>query len=400
MSTLGEKMTHKHFAIFGSLILIAFILGCTGGGETVANETKLEVTEGVGIVGSLKIDSLNPGLDGYISLTVRSNLGGEPANNVTVSLDNVSPFQIFECGGYQFPNTLRNCTGQFDLDNGISFRSHKTSRLAPGEEIDVFWRIEAPDNNTISNIALKHPIYYDVEYTYRTGFHQNIIFMSQQEQFRRKQAEEDYQISGESGMGAGELRISSTTQQPMIFFFNEPSGTSEKANFSFPLQFSVENKGTGMPLSDVVVLFEYPISQITGQAPILPEATAHTYGWYTWETWDGILVVNGVKRQCNDGNTSINCKTWITKTFGDDFDSIGGTNKNDKGRLLVKVVAREDFIDSFNLFVPLQLTATELNNLKNTNAPLKIYTFRLFTMYTYFIEGKDYINVYPIKIKG
>lgn len=382
MSNLGETMYYKYLAIFGSLILIAFILGCTGGGETVANETKLEVTEGVGIVGSLKIDSLNPGLDGYISLTVRNNLGGETARNVTVSIDNVSPFTIFECGGYQFPNALRTCNGQFDADKGIPYRSHKTSRLAPGEEIDTFWRIKAPSADTISNIALKHPIYYDVEYTYRTGFHQNIIFMSQQEQLRRKQAEEDYQISGESGMGAGELRISSTTQQPMIFFFNNPPGQSE-SDFSFPLQFSVENKGTGMPLSDVVVLFEYPTSQATGTTPIQPEGTAATYGWHSW---------NEVNPDCDS-----TCKQNIMTNFADEFNNIGGTNHE---RLLYKIVKKENFVDSFNIFVPLKLTGNELKNLKDGNIPLKIYTFRLFTMYTYFIEGKDYINVYPIKVKG
>jgi len=138
-----------------------------------------------------------------------------------------------------------------------------------------------------------------------------------------------------------------------------------------------------MPLSDVVVLFEYPTSQATGTTPIQPEGTAATYGWHSW---------NEVNPDCDS-----TCKQNIMTNFADEFNNIGGTNHE---RLLYKIVKKENFVDSFNIFVPLKLTGNELKNLKDGNIPLKIYTFRLFTMYTYFIEGKDYINVYPINVKG
>jgi len=362
---------------FGILIFVALVFGCIGGDQGNVNETKLEVTEGIGIVGTLKIDSLNPGLDGYISLTVRNNLGGETARDVTVSLDNLNPFKVYDCGGYRLASEERNCTGQFDLDDGRTYNTvygtHKTSRLAPGEEIDVLWRIRAPNATEISNIALKHPVYYSVAYTYRTGFHQNVIFMSQQEQMRRRQAGEEYLVTGESGSTAGELRMSGSTQQPITFFFNADPGEKEQP-FSFPLQFAVENQGSGIPLSDVVVLFEYP-SRV---APDETEMT--TYGWHKW---------NQTSDVCDSA-----CIQNINTTFGDDMNTM------DKDRTLYKVVKKEDFIKSFNIYIPLKLTGDELTELKESNIPLKIYTFRLFTMYTYFIEGKDYINVYPIRIKG
>lgn len=377
-------MNYKYIAFFGILIFLALIFGCTGGTQGPANETKLEVTEGVGIVGTLKIDSLNPGLDGYVTLTVRNNLGGEIARNVIISLDNVDPFKIYECGApHNASDNRTECAGQLDLDRNNPYATHETSRLSPGEEIDVLWRLRAPNADTISNIALKHPLYYNVEYTYRTSFHQNIVFMSQQEQLRRKQAGEDYQISGESGMGAGELRISGTTQQPIIYFFNNEQGP-ETANFSFPLQFSVENQGTGIPMSDVIVLFEYPVSTATGQTPVVPDDEMSIYGWYNWNN-------------ANAPTNYLQSKENINSTFGDDFSTMGGT---DHSRLLYKVVKKEDFIKSFDIFIPLKLTAAELTNLKYSNTPLKIYTFKVYTMYTYFIEGKDYINVYPIRVKG
>jgi len=89
----------KELLIIGTcMFLLVFSLGCSGFGGGSVNETKLEDTQGLGIIGTLQIEELNPGLDGYISLTVRNNLGGEGSKDVYVSLDNVEPFKIFECG--------------------------------------------------------------------------------------------------------------------------------------------------------------------------------------------------------------------------------------------------------------------------------------------------------------
>jgi len=410
-------MLNKEIILISALIFLAFTFGCVGGVSEV-NETKLEVTQGVGVVGQLKMDELHPGLDGYVTLTVRNNLGGESAKDVIVALDNVYPFKIFECGAPREGDELReDCPGDFPMDKDLRYRQHGIPRILPGEEVEVYWRLRAPSQEEISRIALKHPLYYDIEFTYRTNFHQNLIFMSLQEKLRREQAEEEYLISGESGMGAGELRIEGKTNQPIIYQFSYPDDSAvEEPPFSFTVKYSVENKGSGYPLSDIILLLEYP----EGIEPT--ENVTETYGWEKWDESDGKYEVlraattteaetfmtnrgcqhiegNVWRCECRTGEfdkegneITKNCKDWAMEVIGDeDF------NKLDEDKLLIKIIDREDFVKSFNVYAPLQITGDEMTNLKIGNVPLKIYIFNIHTIYRYFIEGKDYITVYPIR---
>jgi hypothetical protein len=135
-----------------------------------------------------------------------------------------------------------------------------------------------------------------------------------------------------------------------------------------------------MPISDVIVLFEYPNG-------ITPDSTQlSTYGWHRWTDSTDNSYCNTTTQ------TNVLCKKVISDTLGDTLSTMNSSS------LLYKVIKRENFVNSFNIYMPLQLT--ELTTLKQSNTPMKIYTFRLFTMYSYFIEGKDYINVYPIRISG
>lgn len=372
--------------IITALFVSVFALGCSflGSGEKVGNETKLDVTEGVGLVGTLKIEELNPGLDGYLSLTVRNNLGGDSTYDVSVSLDNVLPFKIFECGKAQDPNTNRTCQGQFDQDYNAPYRAHKLSKMFPGEELEVFWRLRAPGTDEISNIALKHPIYYDIEYTYRTSFHQNIIMMSLQEVARKRQAGESWQVEGTAGMGAGELRMDSITTQPIVYQFeNEPGGGAEQA-FSFTYEFNIENKGTGIPISDVVILLELP--------PGI-EADAGQSIAYKWLPYKDSSAQRAVCKTSSLKDSNENCLGWIERVIGEDITNI---NKN---KTLVRVINHTDFVKQFALQAPLQISGTELKDLRDSNTPMKTYAFRSYAIYRYFIEGKEYITVYPLKVK-
>lgn len=416
----------KEIFAFGIMFLLVLALGCTGFGEQQSlNETKLENNQGMGIVGSLKIDELNPGLNGYISLTVRNNLGGENSRDVYVGIDNVRPFDIIECGDAQEPNTLRKslptCTGQYNLDSQLPFRIHGTSKMFPGEETEFYWRIKAPSADDISNIALEHPIYYDFEYTYKTSLTQNIIFMSQQEVIKRRQSGEEYLVSGEAKNSAGELRISGSTQQPIIYFFSTEVGDNEQ-DFAFALQYHVENIGEGIPLSDVVMLFEVPSTSQNGIS--MDETTMKAYGWEKWNDWKGRVEFRTSKDippyssctggnkvyecYCRTGQTNVDdpskiklddCKDWVAYTYGGDeefsdrFDDVIA-----EGRLYAKVIKREDFIDSFDIYVPLKINGQHLKTLKDNNIPLQLSTFKVHAMYRYFMEGKDYITVYPIRI--
>ena len=380
----------KEIFIISLLFLLALTFGCIGESQP-ANETKLEVEEGVGIVGKLKFDELHPGLEGYISLDVRSNLEGEGASNVIIAIDNVKPFAIVECGGEREPNEPRTCTGQLDLDKDMPVRMHATRKLIPGEEINVFWRLKAPGKDEISDIALKHPIYYSTSYDYKVKFRQNIVFMSQSEMIKRKQAGEDYMISGESGNTAGELRFSGSTQQPIIYFFdNQPGGPAE-GDFSFATQYFVENKGKGFPISDVVVILEYPKSGINVDESA-PEGTPNykVYGWYKWDEFDEI---------CNTGDNQLGeqeipCKDWIKSNLGDEEYAKLEENAD---HILIKKINRTDFVNSFSIYAPFVMTGQERTFLRDYNIPVKMYSFEVYAFYRYFTIGKDYITVYPIR---
>jgi hypothetical protein len=419
-------MMRKEIFVFGIMFLLVLALGCTGSGDIAINETKLEANEGLGIVGSIKIDELNPGLDGYVSLTVRNNVGGEDARDIYVSLDNVKPFKIVECAGSNLPNTERSadCVGIYNLDNSLPYRSHGTTKMFPGEEAEFYWRLQAPSADEISDISLKHPLYYDLEYGYKTSLTQNIIFMSQQELLRRRQSGEEYQVSGEAKNSNGELRINGNTQQPILYFF---SGSATEQNFAFSLQYHVENIGKGIPRSDVVMLFELPPTGgiIPDNSTQEGKVVMENYGWHKWNEWDGQIDfitskditpystctpngTNHFKCDCRTGRTNPgdpkveylqNCSTWTVNTYGgtEEFNT-RFKKAADEGRLIAKVVKREDFVDSFDLYVPLILTSKQMQDLKSGNIPIQLSTFKVHSMYRYFIEGKDYITVFPIRI--
>ncbi|HDQ59782.1 MAG TPA: hypothetical protein ENN30_01165 [Candidatus Woesearchaeota archaeon] len=407
--------------LFVPLFFLAFSFGCIG--TRIGNETKLEVTQGVGVVGSLKIAELYPGLDGFVSITVRNNLGGENAREVYVSLDNVAPFKIIECGGAQEPDTFRtsipNCRGEESLDHKLTFRQRGVPRFLPGEELEFFWRIRAPTQKEISDISLKHPLYYDIEYSYWTNFHQNMIFMSLDEQLRRQQAKEDIYISGASGMGAGEIRLSGRTTQPVIYQFSYPQGEQEP-EYNFAVRYDVKNMGSGYPLSDIVFIIVYP-----NEMQNTPDIT-ETYGWYELnEGYDGTYQIiskamasgagtegctvvdkdKGILNcECRTGifdrtgtEETVRCDDWAAQMVFDDETATRIRLNNLEGKKLIKVINRDDFLKEFSIYIPLQITADEMTSLKNNNIPLTVYTFNVYSVYRYFIEGKNNIIVYPIR---
>ncbi|MDD5181860.1 MAG: hypothetical protein PHC66_01665 [Candidatus Nanoarchaeia archaeon] len=381
------------------MIFVSMILGCSFLGGGSKNETKLTVEQGIGVVGTLNVDELNPGLDGYISLTVRNNLGGESASKVYVSLDNVEPFKIFECGAFHnVSSEIRDCTGEFSLDKYLPYRSHGESKMFPGQELQFYWRLRAPSKTEISNIALRHPIYYDLEYDYRTTFTQNIIFMSQQEVLRRRQAGETYQVEGEASSGAGELRVTGATQQPVTYQFMNPSDiTTTESEFPFSLSYAVTNEGKGLPLSDVVVLVELPRGKFDSAKKdiVADNETMSQYGWMKFKDMES----EGTN--CSTGSGEKNCSTWIQETYGNEFNSLFGTAITED-RLLVKIVKRTDFINEFSLYLPLKLVAGDrtsgMTALKNLQIPIQIYGFKMHNMYRYFTEGSSEIAVFPVRV--
>ena len=370
------------------MVLIVFTMGCIGEPRDF-EETELEVEEGVGVVDTLRIEELRPGLSGFVSLIVRSNLEGAGASNVKISLENVRPFGIIECGEtWEDPNEERTCMGQLEMDVGLPIKTRGTARIFPGEELEVFWRLQAPSKEEISDIALKHPLYYNVEYSYSVNFRQNVIFMSQDEMLRRRQAGEEYVITGETGSTAGEIRFSSATRQPIYYAFDyRPGGESERA-FDFVLSYSARNRGKGFPISDIILILKHPGVDSVGRGikPNQDEKIMEAYGWITWEEFE--------RRDCHDGEREISCEKWLEEIFSeDDWENI----KENKENLLFKIIERKDFVPEFTVHAPMQITAEEMNNLRNANIPLKLYSFNVHTAYRYYIEGKEYITVHPLR---
>lgn len=428
----------KEIMMIGAcMILVSMALGCSIFGGGTANETKLDVEQGLGIIGTLNVDKLTPGLDGYISLTVRNNLAGESASNVYVSLDNVEPFKIFECGEtHSDSSEIRKCSGEFSLDYKLPYRTHGESKMFPGQELEFFWRIRAPSKEEISNIALVHPMYYDLEYDYRTTFVQNVIFMSLQEVLRRRQAGENYQVEGEASSGAGELRVTAATAQPVNYIFeNQYDLTAPEKSFPFSVQYLVKNEGKGFPLSDVVVLFEIPKGKITATDIVANTMDSDgsnplkSYGWEIWNKsggWDGYIhmtvekgrtdpegchnvsssITSETKEElcnCNTGKGYVKCNDWVNQTYGSEFNTLFADAINEN-RLLVKVVKRTDFINEFSLSIPLKIVNGDSSNpagmyaLKNYQIPIQIYGFKIHNMYRYFTSGESEITVYPVKV--
>ena len=370
----------KIYLILISMFLIAFAMGCLGG-DADFEETKLDVEEGVGIIDTLKIDELRPGLSGYVSLTLRSNLEGIGSSDVEISLENVRPFAILECGeDYYDPNIIRMCPGQLELDTGLPVSKRGTERVFPGEELEVFWRIRAPGRDEISDIALRHPLYYNVEYSYSVNFRQNIIFMSHEEMLRRRERGEDYIMTGETGSTAGEIRFSGATRQPIYYSFDYRAfDNQDEKEFDFVLSYSIVNRGRGFPISDIVLIMTYPDDGITYNPELMRE--------YGWEESLG-------NEKCHDGTEIItDCENWIRGIFEAEFiDGItGGDN------VLYRIIDRERFMDEFSVHAPMQISSEEMTQLRNRNVPLRIYSFNVYAAYRYYIEGKEYINVYPLR---
>ena len=375
----------REFILFICMTLIIFSMGCIGREPIDFEETELDVEEGVGIIDTMRIDELRPGLSGFVSLIVRSNLEGAGASDIRIGLENVRPFKIIECGeDHANPNANRDCAGQLDEDYILPVKTRGTARIFPGEELEVFWRLRAPTKDEISDIALKHPLYYNIEYSYSVNFRQNVIFMSQDEMLRRRQAGENYVISGETGSTAGEIRFSSATRQPVYYTFDQlPGSNTAEEPFDFVLSYSARNRGNGFPISDVVLILKHPEK---GIEPNEGEGILDAYGWIKWDDFE--------KEECNTDLKEELCSEWLSRIFDDDWDEI---TKN-KNILLFKIIRREEFIPEFTVHAPMQITSSEMTDeLRDANVPLKIYSFNMYAAYRYYIEGKEYINVYPLR---
>ena len=375
------------FAI--TIIFVLFLFGCVSNtNQGTPNETKLEVTEGIGVLkDSIKISDLFPGGEGFISYTIRDNLGGVTARDIIFGLDNLGKFKIFECGGLHNGtdkrSSVKNCKGSFDLDSQLMFSERGTKKMIPGQELTTYWRIKAPNANEIGYISLDHPLYYFVEYTYWTAHAQSVAFMSQNELIRRQQTGENTEVTGKSKISAGEMLVNFETPQPIIYFYSFPNNYSKKEPaYDFTAVYSVKNVGGGYPLSDVMIVVELP-SGIN--------ATSQTFSNYNWKniTESDCKLTNGIRNESNKEMT--NCKQIL--------DYVMPNSGINYSRTIVYILNRNDLVREGNK-IPcgLQIEAKTMQEMKSGSVPMKFFNFQTFVIYRYYKEGSTTIHVYPLRV--
>ena len=378
----------KKEIIFAIVIIsVFFLFGCTNNtNQGAANETKLEVTDGIGILkDSIKISDLFPGGEGFISYTLRDNLGGVTARDIIFGLDNLGDFKIFECGALHNGTDKRsnyNCKGSFELDNKLTFSERGVKKMIPGQEITTYWRVKAPSANEIGYISLDHPLYYFVEYTYWTAHAQSVAFMSQNELIRRQQTGENTEITGKSKISAGEMSVNFETPQPIIYFYSYPNSNKQEPSYDFTAVYSIKNIGNGYPLSDVMVVVELPDGIIPAKS---------TFDNYNWKniTNKNCELTNGIKNESNKEMT--NCKQILNYVMPK-------SNINYK-KTIVYILNRNDLIkDGNKIPCELKIDSKTMQDMKSNSIPMKFFNFQTFVIYRYYKEGKTTIHVYPLRV--
>ncbi len=378
----------KKIYFIALLIPLLLLFGCLNGENVqgTKNETKLEITQGIDVLkDKIVISELTPGGVGTISLTVRDNLGGVTAKDIIVGLDNLGLFKVVECGKDFAPYDKRSseCKGYFGYDPYLTVNQHGVAKMIPGQEINFWWRIKAPEASEIGYIALQHPLYYFLEYTYFTSSSQTVAFMSHQELVRRQQSNESTEISGKMKLSAGEITVNMISDQPIIYYYTYPNSENDEPPFDFTLLYEVKNVGDGFPMSDILIITE------------LPKGISYTGGgWYkindpNCKVTHVTYFENGVQQ-----GKEMNCGDWIEYVLGKDT-----YNKLDKDRTYVYVVGYTA-LPSKGRRVPLNLeiTSDTLTDMKLSNTPMKFFTFQSYVIYRYYKEGETIINVYPLRV--
>lgn len=341
------------------LLAVIILTGCTGlGGQTV-EESKIQPTEGVGILEfRAVVTKMVSGAYNYILMSVRNNAEGSRATNIKVNLENLEPFRIYECNSEFDPGDLRvyNCNQFFD-DVNEPYRSHKVNSMFPDEEIQFFWNIRSPNDTIIAGMPYAHTIYYNLGYDYKTTITQTIAGISQQEYLDRSK-EGPVSLSGQTISSPGELKLESKTQQPIIYLEGSTSP------LEFALEFDLTNKGTGVvkPGSNVIVAVKR--DDLTS----VSDSSAISLGW--------VMYGNNTLSATFDG--------LFPET---EFEEL---NANARSRLYLKSISSDELTSGKqSIILPVRF------NTESVYEPQRILTFSAYISYSYLKEGSTSISVYP-----
>ena len=351
----------KNWLLLGFVVLV---FGCVQTTTDVSEETELRVFEGLGATyfgtptfggqtPAFSTQIVRPNEEAYISLILRNNIEGETAENVVISLDNVEPFKISECGVEHDPAELRieesNCITWFDT-LGYNYKTFSIPSVTPGEEVETIYVLKAPAADQIANVYYEQDIFYNIQYQYRTSMFQSLLGMSQDEY--RTRLSLGTQISGSQSNTAGAISIKQKTTTPVIYSLDV-----EKA---FSVEYDLSNNGEGIvqPGSKLRVTFTYP-----NNIKLSPTQAASDE-WYDLS-------------KCEEENVEA-CK-WFTDAYG--------------AELIDRTLYLE--VDATNLVTKKTLVLSFI--LEDTNSPFTSIPLISRVDYVYTISGSTKIGVSPVK---
>ncbi len=339
-----------------TLIGLLLIAGCVSDQKPV--ETKIDSTTAIGVLDFRAIVTKMLTNDyNYILLSIRNNAGGSNARNIIASLENVDPFTLYECQSEHKASALGTRCNDFFDDTNLAYNTHKVEKMMPDEEIQFLWNIKSPSNEEIVDMVYDHTIYYTLTYDYTTTVTLTVAGMSQSEYLARSK-EGPVTLHGQTISTPGELRIESTTQQPIIY--NEGSD----APLSFSLNFKLHNNGDGVVTPGSNIIIGVKLDPLVSKSD-----SASDFGWVNY---DGNIVYE------------------ILDAFQEiDYPELTSTVKS--GMAWINISAEQLVSGDYSLTLPVELST------QNIYEPEKTLTFNVYIYYNYMKEGSTKISVYPTK---
>ncbi|MCK4715026.1 MAG: hypothetical protein KAT35_05585, partial [Candidatus Aenigmarchaeota archaeon] len=334
-------------------------------------ETELYTFQGLGVTqyglpvlgagAPIGVEVVAAGSDAYISLILRNNAEGSEATNIKVSLQNIEPFQVRECGSVYGPTENRATSGgvpneycpPYQEDGGYPYSTHFVSRMFPDEEIEYFWTLRAPESEKIGNMYYEQKIYYTVEFHYKVSMYQSLMAMTQAEFTRR--SSEGKAVTGTSETTNGEIRIRSTTNEPVRYSADSSEGQSLLMEYEIS---NINPAGIPKPESKVILSLTVPDSYVSIPSDI--------------GDWEWTLASHP---SCTVSGQS--CSDWLESEYEI-------TNTNIVDRTIIKEINAyilRDVNDEYTIYAPLELESGILPSVLSL-------PFYVRASYDYLLDGQ------------
>lgn len=370
-----------------------------GGAPVQRDDPVLKQTQGLGVTQfDISAGAVAPETQFFIGVLVRNHLSGDSAEDVSVTLMNLNPFKILDCGGVQDPNEIRpsSCVSTYLYeDTNLPFREHYVKEMLPAEDLEFDWTLVSPTEQEIANMYYTHPIYYRMEYLYKTTAYLGIPIIENTEYARRRSAGDELP-SGSITETAGEIKFRSTTSVPIRYASRQPIDVT--------LTMVLQNQGEGFPSYEkwnpllnqtgILVIIQYPLTDVN------PEPRILDFGWIDMlnltdnegTDLDGIPY-DSITNPEEDSERLVKLGYFnndLTAGEIDDFIQELYPSLNGERNYVFRIVRPQNVIDGVQLTLPLKLN-------EGIFVPVKTLPFNIFTAYKYILTGSTSVNVIPIR---